>query len=229
LLGAAAASTLTDEGVGRRRLTAVVLIIFSGLYALGGSPPHLAVAAAVVVLVLIASGLLPPVRAKSSLAAAALCTAGALVIVASSSGRGFLDWARNGAIHVADDGWMLRAGLAVRASTAPDARVAVAWAGTLPYFARRPAVDLLGMNDPVIARGPVAGPFWPGHDKWDYDYSLKTLRPDLLMLQLWDLTPEDYRLIAQAGYVRIRQDDLFVLADTRAVDVGRLQTSMPPP
>ncbi|HYJ78656.1 MAG TPA: hypothetical protein VEW03_03565 [Longimicrobiaceae bacterium] len=85
---------------------------------------------------------------------------------------------------------MVRLGLWLRQHTRPDATVALRWAGATPYFARRPAVDLLGKSDPVIARlpmlAPPAGPqwlvsFWPGHLKWDFDYSIGVLRPQVVV------------------------------------------------
>jgi len=81
-------------------------------------------------------------------------------------------------------------GLALRLKevTSPSAKIAVTWAGALPYFSERPAIDLLGKTDPVIAhqsmhyRGGLD--FLPGHLKWDYGYSIGTLDPDVVV-QLW--------------------------------------------
>jgi len=82
--------------------------------------------------------------------------------------------------------------LRLRAFTTPDATLAVIRAGTIPYFSERSAVDLLGKNDPVIAREVVTVPpgrerFWffrPGHVKFDYRYSIEQQRPDVVV-QLW--------------------------------------------
>lgn len=75
-------------------------------------------------------------------------------------------------------------------------RVAVVWAGVVPYFSERPSVDLLGKNDRRIAKGPsqsyaeppltffASAPVaycWPGHTKYDYHYSIEELSPDVIL------------------------------------------------
>lgn len=73
--------------------------------------------------------------------------------------------------------------------TKPDAKIAIFWAGTTPYFSNRTYIDLLGKNDNVIGHGPVNArvipnsyhkftSFDPGHTKWDYEYSF-SLTPDI--------------------------------------------------
>ncbi len=69
----------------------------------------------------------------------------------------------------------------------PQATVAVVTAGIIPYFSERPAIDLLGKNDKVVARGPMHIPpdlrlidLRPGHMKWNYAHSLATLKPDIV-------------------------------------------------
>jgi hypothetical protein len=89
-------------------------------------------------------------------------------------------------------------GLMIRDNTRPDARVAVTAAGNVPYFSRRPAVDLLGKADAHVARLPphAMGPI--GHKKFDMDYSL-SLHPDLVVTFLtssFGASPES------AAYVR---------------------------
>lgn len=83
---------------------------------------------------------------------------------------------------------------AIEKLTTPDASIAVVAAGTVPYLTDRPSIDLLGKNDPVIARLETHLPnapaarltnFRPGHSKWDYDYSIGELKPDLIV-QLWE-------------------------------------------
>jgi arabinofuranosyltransferase len=73
--------------------------------------------------------------------------------------------------------------------TGREATIAVVWAGAIPYFSQRPAIDLLGKNDRTIARSrahlPDSGSrytvFYPGHMKWDYDYSIRQLKPDVIV------------------------------------------------
>jgi hypothetical protein len=82
--------------------------------------------------------------------------------------------------------------LALRLITTKDATIAVVRAGTIPYFADRPSLDLLGKNDRVIAHEPsrVTTGRWrfidfrPGHSKFDYGYSIERRAPDVVV-QLW--------------------------------------------
>jgi hypothetical protein len=93
----------------------------------------------------------------------------------------------------------LKMALHVDQLTDPDATIAVVWAGILPYFADRYAVDLLGKNDATIAHEPMhLDPqlgFYPGHLKWDYDYSIGTLRPDVIV-ETWKGREELQRAIS---------------------------------
>jgi hypothetical protein len=94
---------------------------------------------------------------------------------------------------------MVRQALMVRQITDSEATIAVVWAGAIPYFAERETIDLLGKNDAKIAREKMrfdpsllsrSFGFWPGHLKWDYDYSIGQLQPDLV-LQVWAEPPEN--------------------------------------
>jgi hypothetical protein len=91
----------------------------------------------------------------------------------------------------------VRLALLLRKITTPQAKIAVVAAGTIPYFSDRYAIDLLGKNDKRIARkkaregyGPFRPVSWlqrlksytPGHNKYDLDYSIKQLKPDVVML-----------------------------------------------
>lgn len=78
--------------------------------------------------------------------------------------------------------------LALRRATTADAKVAVVRAGTIPYFADRPAVDLLGKNDARVAREPARfatggdfRDFRPGHMKVDLAYSIGAQKPDVVV------------------------------------------------
>ena len=105
--------------------------------------------------------------------------------------------------------------------TLPDARIAVAFAGVLPYFANRDMIDLLGKNDKKVAHETVrvapdtAGylDFRPGHMKWDYAYAIGQQQPDVVS-QLWSNTaqgesvslltvPADAEAYLRESYVRV--------------------------
>ncbi len=94
--------------------------------------------------------------------------------------------------------------LLVSELTDSQATIAVSWAGSLPYFAERKAIDLLGKTDRIIARkkakvfsleGTSAlTDFIPGHMKWNYRHSISLLKPDVVV-QLWlhnEKTDEHY-------------------------------------
>lgn len=152
--------------------------------------------------------------------------AAGLVIAASVSAHGFLDWARTGGSHVRDDANMVWFGVRVGQTTTPDTRIGVVWAGAIPYFSRRPAVDFLGKSDAVIARHAPVVEFLPGHDKFDYDYSIGRLRPDLVT-QLWFPTDDLFRKLPAWGYERVFGG---VFAQHGAgIDVARLREAFNEP
>lgn len=94
----------------------------------------------------------------------------------------------------------------------PGATVATAWAGIPAYFSDYRMVDILGFNDRHVARQPSRLPgdedhpkvFRPGHDRWDFDYLLKDVRPDAFF-QIWGPRLEGLKvgeLMTGAGYER---------------------------
>lgn len=91
----------------------------------------------------------------------------------------------------------VRISLALEKITRPQARIAVVSAGAIPYFTDRYAIDLLGKNDVIIAHLDARSTgglfnlanYRPGHMKWDYDYSIGELKPDVVV-QLWGKTEE---------------------------------------
>lgn len=100
----------------------------------------------------------------------------------------FGDWRNtfSGAgFSIREEGYLIKAGLALKESTPPGFRYALNWAGTIPYYAEgRVPVDMLGKMDAVIARMPPAdrsADFNPGHTKYNLDYSVGELRPDAVI------------------------------------------------
>jgi arabinofuranosyltransferase len=74
-------------------------------------------------------------------------------------------------------------GLALRAMTSPDTRVANFAAGIDPYLSERSSVDVLGKNDAHVGHQPThPGNQVPGHNKYDFEYSLARLQPDLVVI-----------------------------------------------
>jgi hypothetical protein len=105
-----------------------------------------------------------------------------LALWAVVSGPASYDWVQDNAIHMYDDQNAARTGVFLSKNTPEDATIAVDWAGAIPYFARRTTVDLLGKNDPHIARMDPVAPFRPGHNKWDLNYSLSERKPDFVVV-----------------------------------------------
>ena len=84
-------------------------------------------------------------------------------------------------------GWVARTGVLVGVwldeHTDEDALIAVNIAGSIPYYAKRPTIDMLGLNDAHIARTevPNMGKGRAGHEKGDGEYVLSRA-PDVVML-----------------------------------------------
>ena len=143
------------------------------------------------------------VQARSG-ARTLLAALAGLLLITFANGRALEEWVSHGGLHVRDDEIMVRKGLAIGAALPPNARVAVIWAGAIPYFSRRPAIDLFGKSDPAIAHLPPRRSFLPGHDKWDFEYSIGKLQPDLVALA-WTVTPREHQQILRWGYEKVGQ------------------------
>lgn len=105
----------------------------------------------------------------------------------------------NGPAYVEYDRAATQVGLCLREHTDPTARIAYTWAGSMPYYADRFGIDLLGKMDAYIAKAKPQIGFEPGHNKWDYAYSIDAHRPDIV-LQLFRAKPGDHAMIAGRGY-----------------------------
>jgi hypothetical protein len=129
------------------------------------------------------------------------------------SGKPWINWAIDNAPLLKADIRRVKLGLALAEFTSPQATIAVHAAGQIPYYSERRTIDLLGLNDPVIAKGPVTGPFYPGHDKWNYDYSIMQLKPDLIAdnwVKLGDFMKDksEYQQLEDGIY--IRKDSILI-------------------
>lgn len=151
----------------------------------------------------------PPLRLRARPGAQAVFElALSLIVLAVMTGRPWLAWRHDNAPLLQADIRRTREGLFLAKYTTPEAVIAVHAAGQIPYYSGRTTIDLLGLNDPVIARGPVTGPFYPGHDKWNYDYSIRQLQPDLIAdnwikLAAYMKGETEYRRLGNGIYVRL--------------------------
>jgi len=124
----------------------------------------------------------------------------------------------------------LASALYYRTHTDASTSIGLHWAGLISYFAERPVRDLLGKSDPYIAHMEVDR-FQPGHSKWDWDYVLHTMRPDIIdqesrgLLQRADFQELYVRAQpAHAPYFFVRRDKVDLL-DRRDLTL----TDVPPP
>jgi hypothetical protein len=102
----------------------------------------------------------------------------------------------------------------------PDATIGVLWAGTIPYFSGRRAVDFLGKADRHVARLPPhlpPGPArwgeitWvPGHEKYDLDYSIGVLRPTYVQSCRWGIQDVCERVETDYARVEYRGVTMFL-------------------
>ncbi len=115
------------------------------------------------------------------------------------------------ALEVPLDEQRVKKALFVRQTTDSLATIAVAPAGSIPYFSGRTTIDLLGKNDPVIARMPAVytREFLPGHNKWDYQYSIVKLQPDVVV-ELFRQTDVVMPFL-EKYYLRVPVEDVGVL------------------
>jgi hypothetical protein len=133
----------------------------------------------------------------------------ALALLGASQGNAFWRCFRDGPAHAREERIVGALGVHLRETTKPNARIAFVWAGAAPYFSERPAIDLLGKSDARIARLPArSGEHAPGHDKWDYAYSIGELRPAVIE-SLWMASDEESRWVISIGYRQLR-NGLFV-------------------
>jgi hypothetical protein len=77
----------------------------------------------------------------------------------------------------------VKTGLALKDLTSPDAKIAGP-AGAESYFSDRYTIDILGKTDRYIAhmKSIIQNPeeFRPGHNKWDFSYSIIRCQPDIV-------------------------------------------------
>lgn len=128
----------------------------------------------------------------------------------------------NGAAHKHTD-----IAIAINALTDENATIGVFWAGTIPYYADRPAIDFLGKSDPYIANLPpdLSGQMsWfgmnsvPGHNKYDLNYSIKQLLPTYV--QEFEVGSQNLNDWGAEHYVNIKYEGirLYLLKDSPHVN-----------
>jgi arabinofuranosyltransferase len=137
----------------------------------------------------------------------------ALIILLIISGEPWFSYSIDNAPLLKADIRRVKLGLHIAENTSPEAVIAVHAAGQIPYYSERTTIDLLGLNDPVVAKGLGHGEFYPGHNKWDYDYSISQLQPDLIadnFAPLAEFMRGNKKYTKLENGIYIRNDSTFV-------------------
>lgn len=128
----------------------------------------------------------------------------AVLTVATVGGVPMAMWWSTGGPLTREDADTTQWSSAVSAVTSPAAVVATVQAGAPGYYSHRRMIDLLGKSDPKVAASqptlvPGNNHFYPGHNKWDYNYSIGEQQPDVVS-QLWFASSQDEENMATWGY-----------------------------
>jgi arabinofuranosyltransferase len=116
--------------------------------------------------------------------------------------------------------------IAINHLTTPAATIGVSSAGTVPYYSDRFAIDFLGKSDKYIARLPpdLTGTAHyykmlslPGHNKYDLNYSIKTLRPTYVQIAGWGNQILDDWVEARYATVNYKGVKLYLRKDSEDV------------
>jgi hypothetical protein len=97
-------------------------------------------------------------------------------------------------LHVVDDSRQGLASLSSKYIIPSGSKVVSVWAGTFPYY--RPDIDFidpLGKMDSRIAKSKPRCAFYPGHTKWDWDYTLSRYEPDYVRGDLSEFRQDGMR------------------------------------
>jgi hypothetical protein len=122
--------------------------------------------------------------------------------------------------------------IALNHLTTDDATIGITWAGAIPYYTGRVAVDFLGKSDKYIAQLPpdMSGRTGfkgmssvPGHNKYDLNYSIKTRQPTYIERLDWGT--QDLSEWGQSRYVEVEYNDrkLLLLKNSEAVRWERIE------
>jgi hypothetical protein len=142
----------------------------------------------------------------------------ALIVLLVISGEPWFSYAVDSAPLLKADIRRVKTAIHIAEHTSPQAVIAVHAAGQIPYFSERTTIDLLGLNDPVVAKGPGRGVFHPGHNKWNYDYSIGELQPDLIA----DNFAPFGGYIRTNDHYRQLESDIYIRTDSSLIDVEGL-------
>jgi arabinofuranosyltransferase len=141
-----------------------------------------------------------------------------LLLVLAISGSPWLKWTIHNAPLLDSDIWRTKLGLHIKQSTNSDAVIAVHAAGQIPYYSQRKTIDLLGKSDSYIAREKPRAAFRPGHNKWNYYYSINKLQPDLVADEWGKLR---HFLANRSSYKRLR-NGIHIQSDSERINLIKI-------
>jgi len=110
--------------------------------------------------------------------------------------------------------------------TTSDASLGMEHAGLVPYYSGRKAIDFLGKCDRYIAHLPpdLSGKIsWrgmysvPGHNKYDLNYSIKTLQPTYVEVFKWGSQDVSHWAMDKYVLINFPGGGLYLLKDSPAV------------
>lgn len=122
-----------------------------------------------------------------------------IMVLTLTSGWPTAEWLYRGGMHVNDDYNMSLVSKNIKMITTNEAVIAVTIAGASAYYSERKMIDILGKSDREIASRKPIGKIYPGHNKWDYEYSIGKLKPDVVLM-LWAHTAQDINSLINWGY-----------------------------
>ena len=134
------------------------------------------------------------------------------------SGEPWFKWGVHNAPLLNADIWRTKLGLHIKNNTEESAVIATHAAGQIPYYSNRRTIDLLGKSDSVIAKGLPATSFRPGHNKWNYEYSILILHPDLIADEWGELNEF---LANKSEYVQL-ENGIWIKKTSNLIDIQGL-------
>jgi hypothetical protein len=144
----------------------------------------------------------------------------ALMILLLISGEPWFNYSIDNAPLLKADIRRVKLALHIAKNTAPEAVIAVHAAGQIPYYSERTTIDLLGLNDPIVAKSLGHGEFYPGHNKWIYEYSITQLRPDVIAD---NFDPLAAFMRGNAEY-QLLNSDIYIRLDSQLINVPDLSS-----
>jgi hypothetical protein len=122
--------------------------------------------------------------------------------------------------------YSINTALIINELTTSDASLGVFHAGLVPYYSGRKAIDFMGKIDRYIAHLPadLSGKVsWrgmysvPGHNKYDLNYSIKTLQPTYVENFKWGSQDVSHWALDKYVLIRFPGGGLYLLKDSPAV------------